>query len=299
MNLIENLEKKSQPFKIVLEFALIGVIGIIDFLTGYEIGVSLFYVIPISFAAWSLGRRHGIAASVVSSCVWLGADAASGHIYSYPLIPFWNTLIRLSFFVIIALLLSALRNAMEREKEVARTDFLTGAVNSRFFFELVQMEIDRLQRYERPFTIAYIDLDNFKTVNDQFGHPAGDRVLRAVVGYAKKHLRKIDVIARLGGDEFALLLPETSQDAARGALTKLHGGLLEEMRQNNWPITFSVGVLTCRAAPRNTDELVKMADELMYSVKRGSKNAIKYSTYEGKDPSALMVGQKDDPKTQL
>lgn len=299
MNLIANLEKKSQPFKIVLEFALIGAIGIIDFLTGYEIGFSLFYVIPISFAAWALGRRHGIAASVASSCVWLAADAASGHIYAYPFLPFWNTLIRLSFFVIIALLLSALKSAMEREKELARTDYLTGAVNSRLFFELVQKEIDRLQRYERPFTIAYVDLDNFKTVNDQFGHPAGDRVLRAVVGYAKNHLRKIDVTARLGGDEFALLLPETCQEAARVALAKLHGGLLEEMRQNNWPITFSVGVLTCRAAPLNTDELIKMADGLMCSVKRGSKNAIKYSTYEGPDPPALLVGQKDDSKTHL
>jgi diguanylate cyclase (GGDEF)-like protein len=176
---------------------------------------------------------------------------------------------------------SALKSALEREKELARTDYLTGAVNSRLFFELVQMEIDRSQRYEHPFTLVYIDLDNFKAVNDQFGHTTGDLVLRAVVSYAKKYLRKIDVIARLGGDEFALLLPETNQESAGVALTKLQGGLLEEMRQNNWPITFSIGVLTCNVAPLKSDELVKMADELMYSVKRGSKNAIRYSTYTG------------------
>jgi diguanylate cyclase (GGDEF)-like protein len=98
---------------------------------------------------------------------------------------------------------------------------------------------------------------------------------------ARKYLRKTDVVARLGGDEFALLLPETDQDSARVAFTKIQGGLLEEMRQSNWPVTFSIGVLTCNAVPHTTDELVKMTDELMYAVKLNSKNAIKYSAYAG------------------
>jgi len=276
-----NLEKLSNLLKILLGFALIGVIGIFDFLTGYEIAFSLFYVIPISFVTWFIGLRHGIVASSASAFVWLAADVASGHPYSSLLIPIWNTLIRLSFFVIIIMLLSGLRNAIDLEKGLARADNLTGAVNSRFFFELAQMEIDRSRRYGHPFTIVYIDLDNFKTVNDQFGHLAGDQVLRTVVRYAKEHLRKTDVLARLGGDEFALLLPETSQGSARVVLSKLQNGLLEEMRQNNWPITFSVGALTCSTAPHTTEEVVRMADELMYSVKRCNKNAIKYATYEG------------------
>jgi diguanylate cyclase (GGDEF)-like protein len=281
MNSPANLEKLGKPFKILLGFALIGVIGILDFLTGYELGFSLFYVIPIFFVTWLIGRRLGIMASLASAFFWLVADVASGNPHSHTLVPMWNTLIRLSFFVIITLLLSALKSAMEREKELARTDSLTGALNSRFFFELAQMEIDRSRRYEHPFTIVYLDLDNFKTVNDQFGHPTGDQVLRAVVEYAKKHLRKTDVIARLGGDEFALLLPETSQESARVAISKLQSGLLEEMRQNNWPITFSIGVLTCNIAHHTTEELLRMADDLMYSAKRGNKNAIKYATYEG------------------
>jgi diguanylate cyclase (GGDEF)-like protein len=281
VNILANLEKQSQLSRILLGFALIGAIGILDFLTGYELAFSLFYVIPISLSIWVVDRRYGIITSFVSAFVWLGADLASGHFYSNPLIPIWNTLIRLLFFIIIALLLSALKSALEHEKELARTDYITGAVNSRLFFDLVQTEIDRSQRYEHPFTLVYFDLDNFKTVNDQFGHLTGDQVLRTVVSYAQKHLRKVDVIARLGGDEFALLLPETSQESARVILAKLQNGLLEEMRHNNWPITFSAGVLTCYVAPLKTDELVKMADDLMYSVKRSSKNAIIYSTYEG------------------
>lgn len=281
MNLLANLEKRSRPFMILLGFAIIGAIGLSDFLTGYEFAFSLFYVIPITLVTWLMGRRLGIMASLTSAIVWFGADAATGHPYSHPLIPIWNSLIRLSFFVIITLLLSTARNAMEREKELARTDSLTGAVNSRLFYELAQMEIDRSQRYEHPLTVAYLDLDNFKTVNDQSGHPTGDQVLRTVVSYIKAHLRKTDVIARLGGDEFALLLPETSQESARVAISKLQSGLLEEMRKNNWPITFSIGVLMCNVAPHTADELVRKADELMYSAKHDSKNAIRYSTYAG------------------
>jgi diguanylate cyclase (GGDEF)-like protein len=92
-------------------------------------------------------------------------------------------------------------------------------------------------------------------------------------------MRKTDICARLGGDEFALLLPETDQEFARQAISKIQAELLKEMGQNHWPVTFSMGVLTCQVAPPSTDELVKMADDLMYQVKRGGKNGIKYSTY--------------------
>ena len=164
---------------------------------------------------------------------------------------------------------------------MARIDYLTGAGNSRFLYNLVQLEIDRLQRYQHPLTLAYIDLDNFKTVNDRLGHAVGDQVLCAVVSSVKKNIRRTDSVARLGGDEFALLLPETNQESARVVLSKIQEDILEEMRINNWPVTVSIGVLTCPVAPPSTDALVSMADELMYSVKRDGKNGVKYSTYVG------------------
>jgi diguanylate cyclase (GGDEF)-like protein len=281
MDFLDILEKKlSLPFKRFLGFTLIGVIGTLDILTGYQMAFSIFYVMPISFAGWLLGRRIGILASLVSTFIWLLTDL-SGHIYANPIVPLWNTLVRLTFFCFVALLLSALKSTMEREKALARTDYLTGAGNLRFFLELLQKEIDRSLRYKHPFTVVYIDLDNFKTVNDQFGHVVGDEVLRSLVTYITIHVRKTDALARLGGDEFALLLPETDQESARIALTKLHKGLMEEMHRNKWSITFSVGVLTCNAPLLKADELVRMADEVMYSVKYGGKNAVTYSTYTG------------------
>jgi diguanylate cyclase (GGDEF)-like protein/PAS domain S-box-containing protein len=174
---------------------------------------------------------------------------------------------------------AALKKAVEREKELARTDYLTGAANARFFHELVQQEIGRFGRYRRPFTIAYVDLDNFKTVNDLFGHSIGDKVLCTVVQHANSQLRKTDFVARLGGDEFAFLLTETDSAAALTTISKIHQGLLSEMQRNDWPVTFSIGVLTCIDTPRTADELVKMADGLMYSVKNSGKNAIHYAVY--------------------
>ena len=281
MKTLPFLEQLNPLLKLTISFSLIAAVGFIDYITGYELGFSSFYVIPIVLTTWLNGREIGVVASLASAIMWFAADAASGHLYSHPLIPVWNTLIRFSFFVIITLLLAALRRTMERERKLARVDGLTGAVNSRFFFELAQMEIDRLTRYKQPFTLVYLDLDNFKQVNDQHGHTTGDKVLYAVVKYTRENLRKIDTVARLGGDEFALLLPETSQDAARAAIGKLQAGLLMEMQQNEWPVTFSMGILTCYSPPPSTDKLVKLADELMYSVKHANKNALKYSSYTG------------------
>jgi len=281
MNFLSSLQKRTKPFWIIVGFALIGGVGILDFLTGYEFTFSLFYLIPVSLITWFTSRRLGILASLVSALVWFISDVAAGHSYSHPAFYAWNTFMGFCFFVIVSLLLSTLRRTLEHERELAHTDYLTGAENSRSFFDLAQMEVDRTQRYKHPFTLAYIDLDNFKIVNDQFGHSVGDQVLRTVVSSTRKYLRKTDVVSRLGGDEFALLLPETNQESARIALSKIQSDLLEEMRQGHWPITFSIGVLTCMAAPHTIDELLSLADELMYSVKRNGKNAIKYSSYAG------------------
>ena len=279
MNFLASLEKRSKPFIIAVSFALICAVGVLDFLTGYEIAFSLFYLIPVALVTWLTGRRLGIVASLVSAVVSLISDVAAGIFYSHPLIYVWNTFMEFFFFVIVAYLLIALKITLEQERELARTDYLTGAANSRVFYDLLQTEINRSQRYKNPFTIAYIDLDNFKTVNDEFGHATGDLVLSSIVNQVRKHLRKTDVVARLGGDEFALLLPETKQESVQVVLSKLQCDILAEMQQNNWPVTLSIGVLTCINTPHTAEEVVRIVDDLMYSVKRASKNAIKYASY--------------------
>jgi len=274
------LERRSPLTLTAAGGGLIAVVGALDYLSGQQIAFSLFYLFPIALVTWFAGRSLGIAASIASAGVWLVVDIVSGHFYAHPAIYTWNTFISFGFFLIVTLLLAALKNALESERDLGRIDNLTGAANRRRFSELLRAEIDRSRRYGRPFTVAYVDLDNFKAVNDRFGHSVGDKALLATVDRARSLMRSIDVVARLGGDEFAFLLPETDRAAAEGVISKLRAGLHEEMRRNGWAITFSIGVLTCVHPPGSTDDLIKLADDLMYSVKRSGKNAVTYAVCE-------------------
>jgi diguanylate cyclase (GGDEF)-like protein len=278
---MEYFEKWSKPIWVMMGFILIVGLGLLDFITGYELSFSLFYLLPISLVVWFAGKRFGIAASIVSAAVWLLADVLSGNHYSHAIIYFWNSAIRFGFFIIVTLLLTELKTALEHEKNLSRTDRLTGAMSMDFFYNLLQAEIYRFQRYKHTFTVAYVDLDNFKAVNDEFGHSVGDTVLRTVVNHVRNGLRKTDIVARLGGDEFAILLPETDQITAQVAMSKIQQSLLSEMKKNNWPVTFSIGAITFNASPGTANELIKLADNLMYTVKSNGKNAINYSVYAG------------------
>jgi diguanylate cyclase (GGDEF)-like protein len=278
LKFLASLEKHGRSFWIVAGCALIATVGLFDYLTGNEITFSLFYVIPIALLTWRVGRRVGIAASVASAVIWVLTNTESEE--RLPATVYvWNTLILLGFFGIVVFLLAALRKALEQERELARTDHLTGAVNPRFFYELLQMEIDRSRRYVRPFTIAYIDIDDFKVINDRFGHAAGDRVLCQLVEQTRQQVRKTDLVARLGGDEFALLLPETGQESAQAILSKIRSEVLSGIQPDDWPLTVSIGVLTCINPPLTTQEIIDAADKLMYSVKQTGKNGLKFSSY--------------------
>src|SRR5205823_5567645 len=153
-----------------------------------------------------------------------------------------------------------LRLSLTREKQLARVDSLTGVSNRRALYEVLQRERNRAARNSRPLTIAYIDLDNFKEVNDSFGHQAGDSVLMTVANVMSRNLRGADFVARLGGDEFAIALPETGSEAARQVITKLHTLLMESMSTNGLPISFSVGVVTFEDIPATVEDLLQKAD---------------------------------------
>jgi diguanylate cyclase (GGDEF)-like protein len=263
LNAVGSAPKRSKPLLAFAGIAIIATIGFVDYLTGYEASFSLFYLLPIALVTWSVGRITGVAASVLAAVAWMIADAEAGHIYSRPAILYWNTGLRLGFFLTVTLLLAVLQDSLKHERQLSRLDSLTGAVNGRYFMELIQVEIERASRYRRPFTLVYFDIDDFKQVNDRFGHNSGDTVLRTVATVTKTHLRATDTVTRLGGDEFAVLLPETDPEAARAAVTKMRSTLLEQMGRDGWPVTFSMGVLTCLGAAQGPDALLKLVDGLI------------------------------------
>jgi diguanylate cyclase (GGDEF)-like protein len=279
--LFEALENRSPFAWTVAGITIIGLLGILDYATGNEITLSLFYLFPIVGVTWAVNRNTGLFMSFISGLTLLGAEIAAGQTYSHPLLYLLNTLVRTLFFVVVVYLVVELHKARKEEQLAARTDFVTGAINARYFNELLQMEISRIRRYPHPITLVYVDVDNFKLVNDLFGHKIGDDVLRCIATELKSQLRVTDTVARLGGDEFVMLLPSTRQPEARVVVSKVYSTLIEKMRQRNWPVTFSMGAVTCEFSPYSAEQLVNMADELMYEVKNSTKNDIRFRTWLG------------------
>lgn len=286
----ETVKKVSKTVWIVLGVLLLSMVAFLDYITGVEFSFSLFYLLPISLISWAISERFGLVFAFLGSCVWIGVDIWSGNsnrtsnLFAY----MWNATTRLGFFLLPVFMIR-LNRALQREKELARTDFLTGVLNARFFHELAQMEINRSIRYKRPFTLAFIDVDNFKTINDTFGHTTGDIVLRAIGMNIKTHLRRTDIVARVGGDEFVVLLPETNAQIAPVAISNMQRALLNEMNENGWSVTFSIGVLTLSDPRLSVDEMLGRTDKLMYIVKNSGKNNIQYAIHPTEETYALKL----------
>jgi diguanylate cyclase (GGDEF)-like protein len=203
-------------------------------------------------------------------------DLARAVAFAHPFLPVWDFAAKAGVYAISVVVLAELHDALARERELARTDMLTGVANRRAFFEQATQEIERSLRYNRPFSVAVLDVDDFKQVNDRFGHGAGDVVLRAVAGAIHLNTRALDLVARLGGDEFGVILPETTAEASEAMVGKLRAVLQQAMREQAHPVTVSIGLVTFDAPPATADELVRRADALMYQVKRTGKNQLKH-----------------------
>ncbi len=269
----------SRPLLNAAALILVVLIGLVDYLTGYEIELAIFYIAPIAVSSWFAGRKSGLFIAIASTAVILIANIGGGKAYSLPLIAFWNIMAVFGFFLGAVFSLSSLKDTLEKERLHARTDSLTGAINSGHFKFLVYLEIERCRRYQRPFTFAYIDCDNFKLLNDRFGHHIGDEMLILVARIMHENVRKTDIVARLGGDEFGILLPETGEQQGIAAMQKLRTVLLEAVRQRNWPITLSIGIVTYLRAPSVIDDVIRAADNLMYTVKKSGKDNLLHETH--------------------
>lgn len=192
---------------------------------------------------------------------------------------------RLGFFLVVAYILTALRRSLQREQRLARTDPLTGLLNRRAFHEQATLEIQRIRRFFRPFTLICLDLDGFKAINDTFGHSSGDDLLVDVASVLRANTRAVDVVARIGGDEYAVLIPEVGLESARPVAEKLQKLLLAQSQASGFAITYSIGVVSVLAPPPSINALLNAADQLVYGVKYAGKNGIQYETYTGEQMS--------------
>lgn len=262
---------------LIVAAALLLILGIGWFrrITGPEFALSLLYLMPIVGVTWLAGRSWGVVMAAASTVSWLLADLSMIGRFSHTIVPLLNEAFRLMVFLFIVFVISRHKEALEHQKALAMLDPLTGAANRRAFFRLANTELDRCRRYNHPFSIMVIDVDDFKDINDSLGHHAGDQLLQTLVETINTHVRAIDIVARFGGDEFVVLLVRTDDGAAVPVARKLQKKLLAAMDAEGWPVTFSIGLATCRSAPNDVEAALRAADALMYQVKHGGKNDIR------------------------
>jgi diguanylate cyclase (GGDEF)-like protein len=265
---------KTESQGVLIGVSLLALVVLADYLTGTEISFSIFYVAPIARVAWLAGRRWGVGFAAVSALLWYAADRAGGVDASYFLIPVWNAFARMGLFVLTVEAAVRLRTSLDRERRLARIDPLTGLANWRVFQEVAVQELERGRRYRHVVSLAYIDVDNFKWVNDNRGHDRGDVLLGALGQLLRTKLRRTDLAARLGGDEFAVLKPETGAKAATLALEKVRGDLKQMSKRESLPISLSIGIVEFERFSGDVSAMLKAADEVMYRVKSQGKDAV-------------------------
>ncbi|HEY6907912.1 MAG TPA: diguanylate cyclase [Myxococcales bacterium] len=276
----------------------IAMVGLLDYVSAPWFSFALFYVIPVLVAAWWLGRGPALLAGLTAGVAWFEAEAW-GHRGEPTRVLMWNSMSRLAMLVVMAVMVVRIREDRRRLKQanarlgelldgaqrLAREDPLTGLPNRRAFLERLSEELARARRSGEPVCIAYLDVDNFKNLNDKRGHVEGDEFLRRIARAIRDTVRSADVAARLGGDEFAVLFA----DPRRIAVEPLAHRLLARVRAlgDRYPgldLGASVGMAWYESAPDHPEKLLQRADGAMYSAKTAGKHRFALWTGDAAKP---------------
>lgn len=278
VKLLERLAELPSSAVLLGCLSLVALVGLADCATGQDLSLSIFYLIPTMVAA-TKGCRLGLVVAATAAAVGLLADIAARITpYSSAGVPLWNSSMRFTVLVVVVILVDALLDSARHERQLARRDHLTGLENSRAFSEAAGIEFRGLVRRGRPLTLACVDIDRFKTVNDRHGHAAGDAVLVETARVLALSMREVDTVARIGGDEFMVLLHETDSAEAQVALDRVHSRLVNAAAEHGWDVGCSVGVATFTSPPASIGAMVAQADRVMYEVKQSEKRTIRYSS---------------------
>lgn len=235
--------------------------------------LGILYIIPVLLVTWTdgviWGIVFGIASLTLRETVALDQMPANTPLH-------WRITNGAAYVAVVALAMAGLQSLRRSQAQLAQLviqDQLTNVLNARAFSDRLSEELDRNRRYPGPLSLLYMDLDNFKTINDSHGHQTGDAVLRLVADAMRSSVRHSDIVGRLGGDEFGVLMPETDAQLADAAAKRLVAGL-RNVFKGTPNVTASIGVVSCTATDASTDDLLRRADQAMYDAKRLGKDRV-------------------------
>lgn len=272
----------------LMALTVAGILAYVRVATEAEFAFASVVILPVFAVSWFVRKKEGVIYSALAAGVWVSADIEAGRQFSAAWIPWANGLTHFVVYALVAYLTATLREVLVREYDLARHDALSGLLNRRAFFESGVAETARAKRYGHSLGIVFLDLDDFKQLNDARRHEVGDMALKVVGDALKRSLRNTDVVARLGGDEFAAILPETTFESATEAGNKIANAINAVLRDFS-PVSVSLGVAWFENVTDCFVEMVNAADGLMYEIKEAGKHGVRSKKF-----TAGMAGVSSD-----
>lgn len=270
------LEYSHKLIPIAWGFCLLILMGLINYQFSSDTSLAFLYLLPIAISTWFVNKKAGFGICILSAIaerfVHKNIDIWQVNTFSF----YWNLGVIFVLFLTISYLIYHLRLSLDRERELARIDDKTGVANKRLFLELAGLEVKKSNRFRHPLTVIYMDIDDFRQLNEALGYAVGDKLLKAVAETIKHNLRETDIIARIGGDEFIVLLPGSGYEPAQIVISRLQKQLSEMMQENQWVATFSIGAATFINPPKSVEEMIHRADRFMYIAKKNGKNQLNH-----------------------
>jgi len=266
-------DRLRRALRLIAWATLAAGVFVLNVRTGADLRLGILYVVPVLLAASYDGLGWGIAFALATALLRFGVGIDQMPLDTSLQVRILNEAAYLTVVGVAIAGLSQLRRTQSQLRLLATHDPLTTVLNARAFASQLAQELGRNRRYGRPLALIYLDLDDFKKVNDAHGHATGDAVLRLVADAMRSAVRQADVVGRLGGDEFGVLMPETDGTLAHAVATRLAGGIRTVFRGTP-SVTASIGVVAVSCTEAGSDELLRKADQAMYEAKRAGKDRV-------------------------
>ena len=266
-------DRLRRALRLIAWATLAAGVFVLNVRTGADLRLGILYVVPVLLAASYDGLGWGIAFALATALLRFGVGIDQLPLDTSLQVRLLNEAGYLTVVGVAIAGLSQLRRTQAQLELLATHDPLTTVLNARAFASQVAQELGRNRRYGRPLALIYLDLDDFKRVNDAHGHATGDAVLRLVADAMRSAVRQADFVGRLGGDEFGVLMPETDGTVAHAVATRLAGGIRTVFRGTP-SVTASIGVVAVSGTEAGSDELLRKADQAMYEAKRAGKDRV-------------------------